>query len=483
MKEKQLIALVNELIKQPNESEWVEFKQNYHSSEEIGERISALANGACLHNQPFGYLIFGVEDKTHKVLGTSFKAKTAKKGGEDLESWLINRLDPRIDFRVHEIEYAENIHLSIYIIPCAENRPVDFLHIPYIRVASYTRKLGDFPEKEGKIWRKQPSKPLEGIIAKPNVSSSDIVNLLNTQAYFDLLKLPYPNTQEGVIERFISEKFIVKNKESYDITKLGALLLAKNLDDFDEVGRKAVRVIVYKGKNKVETIREQIGKKGYAIGFDGLIEWINSQLPANEEIGRAFRSETRMYPEIAIRELVANALIHQDFTEKGFPMVDIYSDRIEISNPGIPLITPQRFIDEYISRNEKLADVLRRFGMCEEKGSGIDKVISYNEMYQLPAVDFIVSEKRTRVTMFSYKELNSLDRKDKVRACYQHACLRYVSNDKMTNQSLRERFQIEEQNAAIASRIIKETLKDGLIKEDDPTSNSRKYKKYIPFWA
>lgn len=483
MKEKQLIALVNELIKQPNESEWVEFKQNYHSSEEIGERISALANGACLHNQPFGYLIFGIEDKTHKVLGTSFKAKTAKKGGEDLESWLINRLDPRIDFRTHEIEYAENIHLSIYIIPCAENRPVDFLHIPYIRVASYTRKLGDFPEKEGKIWRKQPSKPLEGIIAKSNISTSDIVNLLNTQAYFDLLKLPYPNTQEGVIERFISEKFIVKNKESYDITKLGALLLAKNLDDFDEVGRKAVRVIVYKGKNKVETIREQIGKKGYAIGFDGLIEWINSQLPANEEIGRAFRSETRMYPEIAIRELVANALIHQDFTEKGFPMVDIYSDRIEISNPGIPLITPQRFIDEYISRNEKLADVLRRFGMCEEKGSGIDKVISYNEMYQLPAVDFIVSEKRTRVTMFSYKELNSLDRKDKVRACYQHACLRYVSNDKMTNQSLRERFQIEEQNAAIASRIIKETLKDGLIKEDDPTSNSRKYKKYIPFWA
>lgn len=168
------------------------------------------------------------------------------------------------------------------------------MHIPYIRVASYTRKLGDFPEKEGKIWRKQPSKPLEGIIAKPNVSSSDIVNLLNTQAYFDLLKLPYPNNREGVIERFISEKFIIKNKESYDITKLGALLLAKNLDDFDEVGRKAVRVIVYKGKNKVETIREQIDKKGYAIGFDGLIEWINSQLPANEEIGRAFRSETRM---------------------------------------------------------------------------------------------------------------------------------------------------------------------------------------------
>ena len=73
MEEKKLINLINDLIKQPNESEWVEFKLNYHSAEEIGERISALANGACLHNQPFGYLIFGVEDKTHKVVGTTFK--------------------------------------------------------------------------------------------------------------------------------------------------------------------------------------------------------------------------------------------------------------------------------------------------------------------------------------------------------------------------------------------------------------------------
>ena len=184
MEEKKLISLINDLIKQPNESEWVEFKLNYHSAEEIGERISALANGACLHNQPFGYLIFGVEDKTHKIVGTTFKVKSAKKGGEDLESWLINRLDPRIDFRTHEFKYEEGKNISLFCIPSAENRPVDFLHIPYIRVSSYTRKLGDFPEKEGKIWRKAPIKPLENVIAKQNVSLSEIINLLNTQTYF-----------------------------------------------------------------------------------------------------------------------------------------------------------------------------------------------------------------------------------------------------------------------------------------------------------
>jgi ATP-dependent DNA helicase RecG len=483
MEQKKLINIVNDLVKQPNESEWIEFKLNYHSADEIGERISALANGACLLNQPYGYLIFGIEDNSHKVVGTTFKVKTFKKGGEDLESWLINRLDPKIDFRIYEFEYDAGINISLFIIPCSENRPVNFFQNAYIRISSYTRKLKDFPEKEAKIWRNAPSKPLENVIAKQGVNLSEIISLLNSQTYFELLNIPYPNTQDGVIEKFLLEKFIRKNKNLYDITKLGALLLAKNLEEFDETSRKAVRVIVYKGKNKVETIREQIGKRGYAVGFEGLIDWINGQLPANEEIGRALRSESRMYPEIAIRELVANALIHQDFSEKGFPMIEIFSDRIEISNPGLPLITPQRFIDEYISRNEKLADVLRRFGMCEEKGSGIDKVIFYNEMYQLPAVDFIVSEKRTRVTMFSYKDLNSLDKKDKVRACYQHSCLRYVSNDIMTNQSLRERFQIEEQNSAIASRIIKDTLNEGLIKDDDPSSNSRKYKRYIPFWG
>lgn len=483
MTDTQLTALIKELVKQPKESEWIEFKHNYHSAEEIGERISALANSACLHNQSYGYLVFGIKDKTHEIIGTTFSVKSHKKGKEELEHWLVNRLDPKIDFRTHEFEFSEGVKISLFVIPAADNRPVEFMHKPSIRIGSYTRNLGDFPEKAGRIWRKSEIRPLQDIYCKENVTASEVVDLLNTQVYFDLLKLPYPTTREGVIDKFLSENLISRNKGIFNITKLGAILLAKNLDDFEDIGRKAVRVIVYKGKNKIKTEREQIGQKGYAVGFEGMINWINGQLPANEEIGRAFRENTRMYPEIAIRELVANALIHQDFTEKGFPMIEIFSDRIEISNPGLPLITPERFIDEYVSRNERLADIMRRMGICEEKGSGIDKVIFNNELYQLPAVNFVVSEKRTRVSLFSYKELNDLDKKDKIQACYQHACLKYVSNDQMTNQSLRERFQIEEHNSAIASRILKETLKEGLIKEEDPSSNSRKYKKYIPFWA
>lgn len=481
MTEQQLIELITELVKQPQESEWVEFKQNYHSAEEIGERISALSNGACIHNQAFGYLIFGVEDKTHIITGTTFKAKSTKKGNEELEHWLAQRLDPRIDFRIHEFAYDAERNITVFVIPSANNKPVDFMHTPYIRVGSITRKLGDFPEKERKIWQKS-SKPYELEIAKDNLSASDVIRLLSTETYFDLMKLPYPSDQSGVIEKFVNENLVVKS-QGYAITNLGAILFAKNLTEFEGVQRKSVRVIVYKGKNKVETIREQIGVKGYALGFEGSVDWVNSQLPANEEIGKALRSESRMYPEIAVRELVANALIHQDLSVKGFPMIEIFSDRIEISNPGNPLITPDRFIDSYISRNEKLADLMRRMGFCEEKGSGLDKVIFNNELYQLPPINVITDENRTRVTMYSYKKLNDLDKKEKVRACYQHACLKWVSNEKMTNQSLRERFQIEDQNYSIASRIIRDTLEEKLIKEEDPDSKSRKYASYLPFWA
>jgi ATP-dependent DNA helicase RecG len=477
-----LKELLNELVKQASESEWLEFKHNYHSAEEIGIRLSALSNGACLHNQPYGYLVFGVEDKTHRILGTTFKPKVQKNGNEDLENWLANRLNPKMDFTVETFDYSDGKSIVIYIISSAESRPIEFQHQAYIRVGSVTRKLGDFPEKAAKIWRKE-TKSFEKQIASASVTPQDVIQLLSTQTYFDLIKQRYPTQQINVLSKFVQEGLIIPNKGNYDITKLAALLFAKDLNHFEGLGRKAIRAIVYRSKSKVATEREHMEVKGYALAFANIVEWVNSQLPANEEIGKVFREDTRMYPQIAIRELIANALIHQDFGVKGFPMIEIFPDRIEISNAGTPLITPERFIDAYLSRNEKLADLMRRMGFCEEKGSGLDKVIFYNELYQLPAINVLVNENRTIVVMYSYKTINDLDKKEKIRACYQHACLKYVSNEKMNNQSLRERFKIEEQNAATASRIIRDAMEEGVIKKDNPDSKAQKYVSYIPFWA
>ena len=158
------------------------------------------------------------------------------------------------------------------------------------------------------------------------------------------MKLPMPTTQQAIIEKFKTEQLVAEDETGLAITELGAILFAKNLADFDNLKRKAVRVIVYKGKNKLETEREQMFSKGYALSFENMIDWITGQLPANEEIGKVLRKEVTMYPEITIREIIANMIIHQDFTELGFPMVEIYSDRMDISNPGLPLINTDRFI-------------------------------------------------------------------------------------------------------------------------------------------
>ncbi|MBN0308414.1 transcriptional regulator, partial [Pseudomonas aeruginosa] len=102
----------------------------------------------------------------------------------------------------------------------------------------------------------------------------------------------------------------------------------------------------------------------YALGFEGLIDTLKTLLPANEEIGKAFRKEVPMYPELALRELVANAIIHQDFNLSGTgPMIELFERRMEITNPGVPLVDPQRFLDSPPrSRNEALASFMRRIG-------------------------------------------------------------------------------------------------------------------------
>lgn len=263
------------LIRQPKECEWVEFKKNYHSAEEIGERISALANGACLQKQPFGYLIFGIEDDELAISGTTFNPSNQTKGNELIEHWIIQRLSPKIDFKIIPVSINEK-HLILFEIPAAKNQPVDFMHDAYIRVGSITRKLREFPEKERKIWNNQCDNSFIKVTALKNVTSPQIIELLDTQKFFELMKLPYPATREGVIEKFISEKLVIEERGAFSITNLGAILFAKNIVHFPSIAHKAPRVIIYEGKNKLKTRLDVPGEKGYAVEFKGLVNFISN---------------------------------------------------------------------------------------------------------------------------------------------------------------------------------------------------------------
>lgn len=484
MDTRDLKKLLDELCGLPKETEWVEFKENKYEPDEIGEYISALSNSACLLKKESGFLVFGIEDLTHRVKGTSFKPKKEKVGNEELENWLARNLSPTIDFKIIEFDYKEK-PVVIFKIDPTHNIPASFKGVEYIRVGSYKKRLKDYPEKARKIWIKTSGHAFEEEIALKNIDEDSVLRLLDYTNYFKLMKLALPTDKASILAKLEEERLIIKSGNDYHITNLGAILFAANLSDFNKLKRKAVRVIIYGGRDRLKTVREQTGNKGYATGFKGLIDYINDKLPMNEEIERAFRKEVKMYPEIAVRELIANAIIHQDFTETGTgPMVEIFEDRIEISNPGKPLIDPLRFIDHSPqSRNEKLAYFMRRINICEERGSGIDKIINAVEIYQLPAPNFIAGDNFMRTILYAGKTLRQMDREDKRRACYQHCCLKYVSGEFMTNQTLRERFKIEEKNYPMASKIISDTIEADLIKVYNLEQKSKRHAKYIPFWA
>lgn len=485
MSDAQLLRLISKLAELPDETEWVEFKMNRDEPHEIGEYISALSNSAALSGKARGYVVWGVEDGTHELKGTTFRPAKKKVGNEDLENWLATQLTPRIGFRFREAS-SEDRRFVVLEIPKATHLPVRFKGEEYVRCGSYKKKLSEHPDKERALWRIFSQEPFEKRLALDGLELADAVRLLDYSRYFDMTSQSQPFDLNGIASRLGQERLIARQDDgTYAVTNLGAILFAKDLGDFEDLSRKALRVVIYRGRDRTETLREQAGVRGYAVGFAGAIQFILDQLPENEVISEALRETVRMYPDIAIRELVANALIHQDFDLSGTgPLVELFDDRLEVSNPGKPLIDTLRFIDEPPrSRNEALAAFMRRLNICEERGSGIDKVVRSVEVFQLPGPDFRVSQDHMVAVLYAHKSLREMDRDDKIRGCYQHAALRCVSNDVMTNSSLRERFGIEQQNYSLASRIIADTVDAGLIRRYDPESKSRKHARYVPFWA
>lgn len=485
MSQEELLKLVQSLIALPKETEWVEFKHNNSDREEIGEYISALANSAALHHRPAGYILWGIEDTTHQIVGTTFNPRQTKVGNEELENWLLRQLSPRPNLFIYELSTDPGTVILFKIAP-ATHTPVRFRDVEFVRVGSYKKKLRDFPEKERHIWQQLQTTHFEEEIARHEVGNDEALSLLDYPAYFEMIGQSLPTSAAGIISRLRDERLVFPSSTGHvNITNLGAILFAKNLANFHRLARKMLRIIVYRGRSRVHTIREEQITSGYARGFAQAVELINTLLPVNEQITQAYRLEKRDYPKIAVRELVANALIHQDFLLTGTgPVVEIFDDRVEVTNPGVPLIEPLRFIDQPPrSRNEQIAALMRRINICEERGSGVDKIISEVESSQLPPPDFRKTEEHTVSVLYAQKTLNDMTLEERRRACYQHACLLYVSNERMTNASLRTRLGIADQNYAIASRIIADTIKTELVKPYDPDSSSRKHASYVPFWA
>ena len=397
---------------------------------------------------------------------------------------MLRKLRPRIDFRFHEVIVDEQ-RVELLEIDRASRNPVAFDRDEFIRVGSVTKKLREYPEKERDLWRIFDRVSFEDGTAAERVREEDVLLKLDYPTYFHLLQVPLPDGRAAILDALRQDDLIVPCEAGgWNVTNLGAILLARKLYDFPRLRRKAMRVIKYSGAGRFDASTEREDTRGYATAFTAIVDHVMALIPSNEVIDRSLRKAVPMFPAIAVRELVSNALIHQDFSVTGAgPMVEIFDDRIEITNPGEPLVNTDRFVDAPPkSRNEALASLMRRFRICEERGSGIDRVVAEVEAFQLPAPLFEAPVGSTRSVLFAHKPLSGMGKAERIRACYMHACLRYVIGQPMNNASLRERFDISKENAAQASRLLKEALDSRVIAIRDPEAGTRS-RTYLPFWA
>jgi len=477
-------ALIKHLVSLPEETEWLEFKENFYDPDKIGKYISALSNGALLKDERFAYLVFGVRNSDHLIVGTSVRLNSQRKGAEPLESWLARKLDPSV--------FLEFLHVTIdgkeidFIkITPAYYRPLKFAGKAFIRIGETTKPLDDFPEIERTLWSITARYSFETNISKSHLSEEDVFDLFDVAKILKALDAERSNRKAN-LEKLVSEGLLFSNYEgTFDATNLLALLAANDLREFPKLETKSVRLIVYSGKSNSVAKLDITGKYGYCLRFEDMLDHIMSFVDGAEQItdDNTKRVYVHSIPKVSVREILANALIHQDFTNVRGPVVEVFSDRLKVTNPGSPLVEVDRLIDTPSkTRNEKLASAMRVAGYCEKRGSGIDRALSEVERLGLPAPLFQKVSDSTVVTLFGPRPFKEMSKEDRILACYQHACLQFERNSHLTNGSLRERFKLPRKQYPQVSIVISDAKASGRIKPLDENQGN-KFAKYIPYWA
>lgn len=467
----------------PSELNEIDWKESLSpNNTKLCKHISAFANlpGG-------GFLAFGIDNKTANVVGiTKDEATTIV---DKLASLCRDGVDPLVSID-HSIETFRDQEILLVYIKESAVKPVHLasktIEDSCIRSGGTTRKASR--QEVGALMLNSKTPTWEELHASKLLNEIEVITLLEYGKILELLDKPVPSNINKITQWMEDEKMLVDvDGKGFYITNFGAIAAAKDLRKFDGLSRKSVRLIKYEGKNKSGNSKEFPGNRGYAIGFEGLIQFVKGLLQDSEVIKSALRVETTIYPEQALRELIANILIHQDFSIRGSgPMVEIFDDRIVFTNPG--KLLPSKHIDRLIrttpeSRNEILASAFRRYNICEERGSGFEKAVIAIELFGLPPLKFEEFENSFKVTMYAPKKYGEMSLNERIEACYQHSIIELYGNGGFNNASLRKRFGMHDKQAAQISLLIKEAIEAGKVKPKDLENVSKKFSVYVPYWA
>lgn len=482
------IELVYSLVGFPNETEWLEFKEGNSEAERIGKDISALANSAAYLGRDFAYRVWGVADETHELVGTAFNPYTKKaRGNQNLLIWLPRFLSTNANYEFDCFDYAGKSFVVLKV-SAATGQPVSFDKALYIREGSSTKRLESGSAKEAELWRRLQRSDFETRPARTDLTVDEVFASLDVDAYYSLSGNRRPEQEQSILDTLCEQELVFRQDNGrLGISNLGALLVGRDLGEFYGLGRRALRVMCYAGKGNLEIVEDQTFNEGYALALPKAEEFIMAHVPKREVVDGAFRRIVTAYPQRAVRELLSNTVIHQDLSDatEG-PMVMLYENRIEFSNPGTTLIPVARLLNAPPkTRNTKLVNLMRQMDLCEEGGTGWDLTVASCEAAHMAAPKVRSEDGMgTRVTLLAgsaYDHMTKAERRD---AVYWHACLMYAQGESMGNQSLRERFGLEEsrKNMVAMSRLIKDCCEARLIKSEDEEAGD-KYRRYIPYWA
>jgi ATP-dependent DNA helicase RecG len=457
----------------PTETEVLEFKEA-----KAQFNIDSLYRYCvAIGNEGGGHLLLGIKDKPpRQIVGSR-----AIDNPIGMQEKIFDKLNFRVD--IEAVDHPDGRVVVVSIPSCPTGSPYHLEGSYLMRVGQALmpmsperlRELFSAPEVE---WIEMPT--------KTGIDAAAVVQLLDIEVFTSRFKLPGPVDAETAMKFLVKEMLIDEEGQGlFTIRRIGALLLARDLKEFPDLTRKAPRVVSYKGETKLTDPSDYaVGSMGYAVGFSKLLNFVTTRIAHKEVIRDGIRREVSTIPEIVARELLANALVHQDLSVTGTSVVvELFENRMEISNPGRPVVPVDRLIHEARSRNERLADLMRRMGICEERGSGIDKVVHAAESLHLPAPEFRATGDRMHCVVHGPRSFDKMDRADRIRACYQHCALKWEFAQRMTNQSLRERFNLPNSKIHLVSQVIQNAIEDTLIKPDEKAGPSKKFACYVPAWA
>ena len=399
--DKSLSSLVTQLVASPHEHELVEFKHNFHSAEEIGENLSALANSANLRDIEYAYLVFGVEDTTHNIVGTSFDPYNKKaKGNEDLIPWLSRALSPRLAFKAENVTMESGAHVVVFTVPSANLYPVTFSNVAYTRIGSYTRKLSEYPEDQARIWRKQATDWSAGICDGASISDLAPEALARARELFTIKNQKLADS----IPTWDDVTFLNKAKLSIQgqLTRTAILLLGKPESDHYLNPANATITWILKDAHNLEKDYEHFGLP-WLLAVDAVYTKVRNLKYRYIPDGSLFPDEVDQYDPYILREALHNCIAHQDYSLGGkIVLVETEDASLTFTNSGDFLPETVAHVIEADApeqryRNPYLSHAMVNLNMIDTIGSGIKRMFNIQRKKFFPLPDYSIVNNKVQV--------------------------------------------------------------------------------------